>query len=78
VGFQAAGLGEGDFVLAPFGVSHWKGSIPGRKEDLVFVAVSFDFVATDLVFVAADLGFVAADLENRSSRSPRLSSPQGP
>jgi hypothetical protein len=50
----------------------------GKKEDLVFVAVSFDFVATDLVFVAADLVFVAADLENRSSKSPRLSSPQGP
>jgi hypothetical protein len=44
-------------------VSPWKGSIPRRKEDLVFVAVSFDFVATDLVFVAADLVFVAVALE---------------
>jgi hypothetical protein len=58
-----ARLGEEALVLASLTVSPWKGSIPRRKEDLVFVAVFFDFSATDLVFVAADLGFVALDLE---------------
>jgi hypothetical protein len=62
-GILAARLGEEAFFLASLTVSHWKGSIPGRKEDLVFVAGSFDFVAKDLVFVAADLVFVAVALE---------------